>query len=75
MSWIGVVLCTVATWRLRATPLAGAALVITSINAAATLGAAVAQRRRGQAPRTAVALQHVTAALGAFFLFVSLTIH
>jgi hypothetical protein len=71
MSWIGAVLCALAAWRLRATPLAGTALAVTVANVAVQLGTAVARMRGRQPPRVAVALKHVSAVLGAFFLFVS----
>jgi hypothetical protein len=71
MAWIGAVLCALATLRLRTTPLAATALATTIVNVVSLLAAALITRREGQAPRAAVALGHVSGALGAFFLVVS----
>jgi hypothetical protein len=71
MSWLGALLCALAAYRLRATPLAGAALAATVVNVTAHVTAALARARSGRVLRPLVGLKHVTAALGAFFLFVS----
>jgi hypothetical protein len=57
---------------LRATPLFAAAAVTAVVNVAALIVVRVLSARRGTAPRATTALTHVSAALGAFFLFVSL---
>jgi hypothetical protein len=67
---IGLAICVLAAYRLRATPLFTAAVVVAALNAVAVVWAAVLARRNSR-PRLATASKHVTAALGAFFLFVS----
>jgi len=57
---------------LRATPLFAAAAVTAAVNVTALIVVAVLHARRGSAPRATTAVTHVSAALGAFFLFVSL---
>ena len=69
---LGPALCAIAAFRLRGTPLQTAALVLLAASIMALAWAVVSTRRAGaEPPRSATAMQHVVAALGAFFLFVS----
>jgi len=71
VSLLGTILCVIAAYRLRATPLFAIAAATAGINAAA-VSAALVMHSRGRAPgRALTALGHVTAALAGFFLFVS----
>ncbi len=68
-------LSAIAAFRLFGTPLQAASLVLLAASCAATAWRIIASRRAdGEAPRPATALQHVFAALAAFFLFVSFTL-
>lgn len=70
MRWVGVLVCVVAGYRLVGTPLqavAGATAVVSATCAVTTLLAPPAF-----GGRIVTALQHVAAALGGFFLFVSI---
>lgn len=71
MPWIGLAVCVLAAYRLSATPLFSAAAVVAALNAACLAGRLAAAGRGRVPPRAAVAATHVSAALGAFFLFVS----
>jgi len=68
--WVGVLVCVVAACRLVGTPLqivaAGVALASVACAVTPTLAPRVA------ASRVVTGLQHVVAALGGFFLFVSI---
>ena len=71
MSALGTLVCLLAAYRLRATPLFAIAAVTACVNALA-VGYALALRARGKSPaRAVVGLGHVSAALAGFFLFVS----
>jgi hypothetical protein len=52
-------------------PLAMTATVVALINVASGITGLLIERRSAARPRAVVALQHVTTALAAFFLFVS----
>jgi hypothetical protein len=71
VSLLGTLLCLVAAYRLRATPLFAMAAGTACVNVVA-VAVAIAMRAGGREPaRAVVGLGHVTAALAGFFLFVS----
>jgi hypothetical protein len=74
MSLLSALVCAGAAWRLRNTPLFGAALATAAVNAGALIWAVVMSSRREQPSRPMTALKHVSAALGGFFLFVSFSL-
>jgi hypothetical protein len=68
--WLGVLVCVIAAYRLTATPLQ---TVATTVAAASLICASLpALAPRAGRARAMTALQHVCAALGGFFLFVSI---
>jgi hypothetical protein len=72
---LGLVVCIVAALRVAPTPLFVPAVVLAAINAACLVARLVLTRRPdATAPRALTAIQHVTVALGGFFLFVSLSL-
>jgi len=68
---VAFAICVLAAFRLRVTPLWSAAAAVALVNAVAWCATAVLARAGRSASRALTALQHVTAALGGFFLFVS----
>ncbi len=71
MRWLLLLVTLVAAYRLRATPLAAAAVALAGVQGAHALLVVVAGRT-GRRPGTLMtASGHLVAALGLFFLFVS----
>ena len=70
MRWLGVLLCVIAAYRLTATPLSAVATAVAVASAICASLPALAPR--AASARVVTALQHVCAALGGFFLFVSI---
>ena len=70
MRWLGVLVCLVAAYRLMGTPLQTAATAVAVASAACGLVASLAPRE--SSARIVTGFQHVCAALGGFFLFVSI---
>jgi hypothetical protein len=70
VQWVGVLLCCVAAYRLVGTPLqmVAAAVAVASV----CCSAASSLAPRAASSRVVTGLQHVLAALGGFFLFVSM---
>jgi hypothetical protein len=71
---IGFVICALAAYLLRQTPLHAVAIGVACANLAVSILAVVSQRRGFEPHRTVTALRHVTTALGGFFLFVWLSL-
>jgi hypothetical protein len=68
--WLGVLVCVIAAYRLAATPLQSVATAVAVASMlCASLPALAPVKASG---RVMTALQHVCAALGGFFLFVSI---
>ena len=70
MRWLGVLVCLVAAYRLMGTPLEGIAVAVAVASTACLIVVSLAPRR--SSGRVVTAFQHVCAALGGFFLFVSI---
>ena len=72
---LGPLLCSIAAFRLWGTPLQTGSLVLLGLSLAALAWTLFSARPSGAGPsRLATASQHVTAALGGFFLFVSFSL-
>lgn len=70
MRWLGVLVCVIAAYRLTATPLQ---TVATAVAVASVICASLpALAPHAASGRVVTALQHLCAALGGFFLFVSI---
>ena len=70
MRWLGVLVCLVAAFRLMGTPLQTVAAAVAVASTASGLVASLAPRE--SKGRVVTGFQHVCAALGGFFLFVSI---
>ena len=70
MRWLGVLVCLVAAYRLMGTPLQTIAVAVALASTAC--GIIVSLAPRGSSGRIVTGFQHVCAALGGFFLFVSI---
>jgi hypothetical protein len=68
--WLGILVCLVAAYRLRVTPLWTAAAAVAAVSVVCAVVPPLLPRAANG--RMVTALQHVCAALGGFFLFVSL---
>jgi len=70
---LGFLVCGLAAFRLwpAPPPLSITAAVVAVVNLVSACAGIVAARRGRSAPRVLTACQHVTLALGGFFLFVS----
>lgn len=72
MRWAGVFVCFVAAYRLTGTPLQIAAAAVALASASCAIASWLSPRVA--AGRFVTGLQHVLAALGGFFLFVSIAV-
>lgn len=72
MRWAGLLVCCAAAYRLVGTPLQGVATVAAAASVACTAFAVLAPGVA--ASRIVTGFQHVLAALGGFFWFVSIAI-
>jgi hypothetical protein len=69
-SLVSVVICSLAVYRLRQTPLYVATLALLAVSLLAAAVTLLLERRAARS-RLSTGLTHVSTALGAFFLFVS----
>ena len=72
---LGPLLCSIAAFRLWGSPLQTGSLVLLGLSLAALAWSLLSARTEADGPsRLATASQHITAALGGFFLFVSFAV-